>query len=157
MGDELAVTLLVGIIVMNAAPRGVTGAPCSAAPVEVSARTKAQPQVQQTTGRLHLPLIAQQLMTYPASIGQTGGATLAVAVLDNYAYIGVGPRLVIVDIQDPAAPRVVGQSWFLIFFDVQHIAVVHRSSSATSSSGAVETLAFVAARDRGLHIFDVSE
>jgi hypothetical protein len=43
-------------------------------------------------------------------IGQVGGPTYAVAVQGNYAYIGVGPRLVILDIADPAHPIPVGQT-----------------------------------------------
>jgi len=43
-------------------------------------------------------------------VGQIGGGTYAVAVQGNYAYIGVGPRLVILDVSDPSAPIVVGQT-----------------------------------------------
>ena len=42
-------------------------------------------------------------------IGQVGGATQAVAVAGSYAYVGVGPQLVILDISDPAQPAVVGR------------------------------------------------
>ncbi len=40
-------------------------------------------------------------------VGQVGGRTNAVAVQGNYAYIGEGPRLTILDITDPALPTVV--------------------------------------------------
>ena len=43
-------------------------------------------------------------------VGQIGGATSAVAVEGRYAYVGVGPRLVILDMADPARPTAVGQS-----------------------------------------------
>ncbi len=43
-------------------------------------------------------------------IGQIGGVTYAVAVQGTYAYIGVGPRLVILDVSDPARPRMVGRT-----------------------------------------------
>ena len=43
-------------------------------------------------------------------VGQIGGGTRAVAVRGDYAYIGVGPRLVILDVYDPADVRVVGQT-----------------------------------------------
>jgi len=41
-------------------------------------------------------------------VGQIGGETNAVYVVDNYAYIGVGPKLVILDISDPANPAEIG-------------------------------------------------
>ena len=46
-------------------------------------------------------------------VGQIGGATYAVAVEGNYAYIGVGPRLVILDVSTPSHPVVVGQTGVL--------------------------------------------
>jgi hypothetical protein len=42
-------------------------------------------------------------------VGQIGGATLAVAVQGDYAYLGVGPRLVVLDVSDPANPTMTGQ------------------------------------------------
>jgi parallel beta-helix repeat protein len=41
-------------------------------------------------------------------IGQIGGATQTVAVQDNYAYVGVGLRLVVLDVSNPNSPREVG-------------------------------------------------
>jgi hypothetical protein len=46
-------------------------------------------------------------------VGQIGGITETVAVQGNYAYIGVGPHLVILDVSDPAHPMVVGQTGVL--------------------------------------------
>lgn len=43
-------------------------------------------------------------------VGQIGGESLAIDVEGNYAYIGVGPRLVILDCSDPVHPTFVGQS-----------------------------------------------
>ncbi|MFQ5616064.1 MAG: LVIVD repeat-containing protein [Anaerolineales bacterium] len=43
-------------------------------------------------------------------VGQIGGATYAVAVQGNYAYIGVGPRLIILDVSNPFSPVVVGKT-----------------------------------------------
>ena len=43
-------------------------------------------------------------------IGQVGDATRVVAVEGSYAYVGVGLRLVILDVSDPAQPAVVGQT-----------------------------------------------
>jgi hypothetical protein len=52
--------------------------------------------------------------------GQTGGTADGVAVQGQYAYIGVGQRLVIVDISDPAQPALAGQTDLLpgTVFDV---------------------------------------
>ena len=50
---------------------------------------------------LHLPL---------RLVGQIGGVNNAVAVAGNRAYLGVGPRLVVLDISDPASPLVLGQT-----------------------------------------------
>lgn len=43
-------------------------------------------------------------------VGQVGGASYAVVTRHHYAYVGIGPRLVVLDITDPAAPVEVGQS-----------------------------------------------
>jgi hypothetical protein len=41
-------------------------------------------------------------------VGQVGGPTQAVAVQGNYAYVGVGLRLVVLDVSNPTALREVG-------------------------------------------------
>jgi len=43
-------------------------------------------------------------------VGQIGGACRAVAVQGNYAYVGVGPRLVVLDVSDPTKPAIRGQT-----------------------------------------------
>jgi len=43
-------------------------------------------------------------------VGHIGGTTCAVAVQGDYAYFGEGPRLVILDISNPASPTVVGKT-----------------------------------------------
>lgn len=44
-------------------------------------------------------------------VGQIGGTGIrTVTAQGNYAYIGVGPRLVVLDISDPASPTVVGRT-----------------------------------------------
>jgi len=43
-------------------------------------------------------------------LGHTGGATYAVAVEGDYAYIGEGASLAVLDISTPSAPRVEGRS-----------------------------------------------
>ena len=42
-------------------------------------------------------------------VGQIGGVVNAVAVSGNVAYVGVGPRLVILNIADPAHPRLLAR------------------------------------------------
>jgi hypothetical protein len=42
--------------------------------------------------------------------GQLSGDTYALAVQGNYVYLGVGPRLFILDVTDPASPTLVGQT-----------------------------------------------
>ncbi len=74
--------------------------------------------------------------------GQVGGPTQGIAVQGNYAYIGVGPRLVVVDISNPANPIQVGASAVLDDF-VLGVAV----------SG---TVAFVAAGGAGLQVVDIA-
>jgi hypothetical protein len=75
-------------------------------------------------------------------VGQIGGATLAVAVQGRYAYVGVGPRLVVVDVGDPARPVEVGRTGVLPGV-VRDVAV----------SG---SYAYVADGDAGLRVIDVS-
>lgn len=62
-------------------------------------------------------LIAAQADLYPdfrhsvvVVEGQLGGATTTVAVQGDRAYVGVGPRLLILDVSAPASPTVVGQT-----------------------------------------------
>ena len=76
-------------------------------------------------------------------IGQIGGATQAVAVQGHYGYLGVGLRLVVLDVSDPAALREVGVTQPFPHF-VEDIAV----------SG---TLAYVAAGGAGLRVVDISD
>ena len=43
-------------------------------------------------------------------VNQLGGSTKAVAIQGDYAYIGIGPRLVVLEMSDPLSPTVRGQS-----------------------------------------------
>jgi hypothetical protein len=74
--------------------------------------------------------------------GQIGGQSLAVAVAGSTAYLGVGPRLLVLDVSTPDAPQWLGQSAVLPGV-VQDVAV---------AGG----LAYVAAGDAGLRVLDVS-
>ena len=76
-----------------------------------------------------------------SAIGQAGGPTQGIAVQGDYAYIGIGSRLIIVDISDQANPHPVGAS--TPFDDLVQGVMV---------SG---TLAYIAAGTAGLHIMDI--
>jgi len=75
-------------------------------------------------------------------VGQIGGTTEAVAVDGRHAYIGVGPRLVVVDVSDPRSLRVVG--WGSILPDVV--------GDVTVVAGFV----YMAAGSAGLRVIDVT-
>jgi hypothetical protein len=74
--------------------------------------------------------------------GQLGGLSNAVAVQDHYAYLNVGPRLVVLDIANPAEPVEVGKSSPLSGFE--DLAITGNQ-------------AYVAAGDGGLLVMDVSD
>jgi parallel beta-helix repeat protein len=76
------------------------------------------------------------------TIGQAGGPTQGIAVQGNYAYIGVGPRLIVVDISNPASPHPIGATTPFDYF-VQGVTV----------SG---TFAYVAAGSAGLRIVNIA-
>jgi hypothetical protein len=76
-------------------------------------------------------------------VGQIGGPTQAVAVQGNYAYVGVGLRLIVLDVTNPVTPTEVGSTTPFPYF-VEDIAV----------SG---TYAYVAVGGAGLRVVDVSD
>ena len=75
-------------------------------------------------------------------VGQWGGASFDVAVSGSRAYMGMGPRLVVLDISDPSNPTLIGMSDVLPSI-VQGVAI----------SG---NYAYVAARYSGLYVMDIS-
>jgi parallel beta-helix repeat protein len=75
-------------------------------------------------------------------VGQIGGPTQGVAVQGSYAYVGVGLRLVVLDVSNPFSLQEVGATTPFPYF-VEDVAV----------SG---NLAYVAAGGAGLRIVDVS-
>jgi hypothetical protein len=75
-------------------------------------------------------------------VGHIGGTTNAVFVEGNYAYIGEGPRLTILDISNPAALTVVGKTMPLPGV-VQDVYVFEGSAYVTTGRG-------------GLRVVDVS-
>jgi hypothetical protein len=78
------------------------------------------------------------------TVGQLGGAVTAVDVQGNRAYLGVGPRLVILDVSDPANPTMLGQS-----------ALFNGPTAHVSQVLAVGTQAYVVA-DECLYQVDVT-
>jgi hypothetical protein len=62
------------------------------------------------------PADAQHLDVFPTKagnvgyLGQIGGANLAVAIQGNYAFVGAGPRMLILDLSDPLVPVRVGET-----------------------------------------------
>jgi len=75
-------------------------------------------------------------------VNTVGGVTDAVYTQDNYAYIGLGVRMVILDITDPDNPQHVGE------IDVEGI---------VQGIVVVDTIAYIAAAQGGLRIVDISQ
>lgn len=75
--------------------------------------------------------------------GQLGGSTQAVSVNGDIAYIGVGMRILSIDISNPSTPRLIGMSD--IFSDTVLDLVVQGET------------AYIAAGNAGLQIVDISE
>jgi len=76
-------------------------------------------------------------------LGQFGGLVTCVAIDENYAYVGEGPRLVIMDISNPAHIIVTAQS----------IVLEDTVEGITEVNGA----AYVADNAGGLYVMDVSD
>jgi hypothetical protein len=97
-----------------------------------------------------LPFIAMQPATARSGpqlvlVGQVdvGGPAYAVTVQGDYAYVGAGNRLVVVDVSDPTTPQVMGQT-----------APFSDSVAAVVVTG---THAYVAAYTAGLRVVDISD
>jgi hypothetical protein len=89
-----------------------------------------------------LPVNAQDGVTLEL-VAQLRGSTYAVHVVGDYAYIGEGPRLVIVDISDPANPTEVGRTDVL--------------PSVVEDVHVVGDYAYVANDWKGLQIISISD
>ncbi len=76
-------------------------------------------------------------------VSQIGGPSYVVAIYGNYAYIGIGPRLVILDVSNPSSPVEVGKTDILPGMLVEDIMVVG-------------DYAYVANYDGGLRIVNVT-
>ncbi len=90
-----------------------------------------------------LNAVPQNLKHELSLTGQVGGTTYAVAVDGKRAYIGVGPRLMSLDISNPANPRLVGTSNILPGV-VRSVSIYNR-------------YAFVAAGKGNLQVLDLSD
>jgi hypothetical protein len=88
------------------------------------------------------PLPSSQEMTLTI-VGQWGGTPQSMALAGTTAYIGFGPRLLVVDVGDPGAPRLLGQSDIL--------PDLIRGVDLTGD------LAYLAAGQAGLVVLDVSD
>lgn len=75
-------------------------------------------------------------------ISQIGGSISAIDVRENYAYIGLGPRLIALDISNPANPVVAGQT-DVFNGSIQDIATE-------------ENYAYVTVENEGLKVIDIS-
>ena len=92
-----------------------TPEPETATPIPTSTRppaaTLTTPTVPTTPGPASLPALPAVLEpALAAVVSQFGGYTGAVATRGKYVYLGVGPRLVILDVSQSAHPAVIGQS-----------------------------------------------
>jgi hypothetical protein len=100
------------------------------------------PSLLQDTGRvppMALEMLAGNAVPQASTanlqlVGQISGATFAVAVQGNYAYIGVGPRLVVLNISNKASPVMVGQTNILPGF-VEDVAVAGNYAYIADGSG----------------------
>ena len=63
-----------------------------------------------TSAQAQVPLVVQSQGQNVELVGQLGGSVWGVAVDGTYAYIGVGPRLMIVNIIDPTSPIVTAKT-----------------------------------------------
>jgi CSLREA domain-containing protein/uncharacterized repeat protein (TIGR01451 family) len=91
----------------------------------------------------YLPLVLKQADPLNIDlVGHIGGRIFAVDVQEAYAYVGVGPRLFVLDVSDPSQPAVVGQTGVL---------------RGTITAAAVDgNYAYVVADHAGLHVIDIS-
>ena len=89
------------------------------------------------------PTVLPQPEVQVELLGQIGGASEALAIHGQYAYLGVGPRLAVVEVSSPSNPRVIGQSAVL--------------SGVVQAVALVDDYAYVAARGAGLYVIDVRD
>lgn len=106
--------LMIVLIMAACAPAGTapvqTEAQAATEALQPSATLPNQEQpVSSGTALPVLPLPVKEEVTFTVT-GQVGGTLNAVAMDGNIVYLGIGPRLLTVEITDPAAPRFLWQS-----------------------------------------------
>lgn len=87
-------------------------------PLTRSSTEAAEPSTTATrTATPHAPPATPTSTPYPVTgelrfelVAQRGGSIRGVAVADDTAYVGLGPRLAALDVSDPAAPHLIAQS-----------------------------------------------
>lgn len=124
-----------GIVAALLCGLAVIGDP--AGPVNPSTPAKAE-----SLQRLYLPWIGRSAGAAARIVNYGGGTTRALAADGDRVYAGIDSRLVVFDVADPDAPRMIAASEPL-GDEVMDIAVVGRT-------------VYVAAQVAGLHYFDVS-
>lgn len=72
-------------------------------------------------------------------VGQYGGAAQAVALAGNYAYVGIGPHLVILDVSIPSQPVAVGQTAVLPGV-VEDVALVEDHAYVCAGGGGLRVI-----------------
>lgn len=73
-------------------------------------------------------------------VGQIGGSSNALAVKGQVAYLGVGPRIVVLDISNPRAPRASGQSEVLGTRIVNSVVIAGPYAYVTNADGRFSVL-----------------
>ena len=99
---------------------------------------RARFQVRGAQATVHLTTDAENVEL----VGQIGGGTAAVAVQSSYAYIGVGPRVEVLDVSDASNPILVGRTDVL--------------PGSVSSIAVAGNTAYVTTGNSGLCIFDIA-
>jgi len=110
------------------------------------AETRAASLAQSADSQADSPVLLNETLESSSGwrmVGQVGGPTTAVAVQGNYAYVGVGLRLIVLDVSNPITPTEVSSTTPFPYF-VEDVVV----------SG---TLVYVAAGGAGLRVVDVSD
>jgi len=105
-----------------------------------------------------MPTAAQGSESGWRMVGQVGGATQAIAVQGDYAYVGVGLRLVVLDVSDPAELREVGASQPFPHFveDVVAEAGAWDSPGYAEGVAIADNIAHIADGPYGLRVVDVT-
>jgi hypothetical protein len=90
------------------------------------------------------PVIAQNdLTSLPEHLGQIGGTVEAVAMEGQYAYIGVGPRMIVLQLGQPSGP-----TW---------LAETAALPAIVKDINVVGNVAYVSAGEAGMYLYNVTD